>query len=65
MKSFFVIKNRVALCIAAIMFSTSANARNLINYADLFKAYHACFILYNVNENKIVSEYNPNNYCNQ
>jgi beta-lactamase class D/beta-lactamase class D OXA-1 len=34
-------------------------------YAELFKGYHACFILYNVNEHKIVSEYNPGNYCNQ
>lgn len=34
-------------------------------YAEQFKKYNACFILYNLNEHKIVSEYNPANRCNE
>lgn len=34
-------------------------------YSHLFKNYNACFILYNLNEHKIVQEYNPYNRCNQ
>ncbi len=34
-------------------------------YAKHFGHYHGCFILYHVNENKIVSQYNPNNRCNE
>ena len=49
---------------AAILNST-ANALTTKEYARLFKNYNACFILYNLNENKIVSEYNPNHYCDQ
>ncbi|WP_242604326.1 penicillin-binding transpeptidase domain-containing protein [Legionella birminghamensis] len=41
------------------------NAKTTLEYSELFKNYDACFILYSVNEHKIVSEYNPNNYCNQ
>ena len=35
------------------------------DYSQLFKNYEACFILYNLNEHKIISEYNPNNRCSQ
>lgn len=31
----------------------------------LFKNYNACFLLYHVNQDKMVSEYNPNNRCYQ
>lgn len=34
-------------------------------YYELFKNYHACFILYDVNEHKILSKYNPYNRCHQ
>ncbi|MCP0913326.1 MULTISPECIES: penicillin-binding transpeptidase domain-containing protein [Legionella] len=34
-------------------------------YNKTFKGYNACFILYDVNKNKIISKYNPKNYCNQ
>lgn len=45
--------------------SVSVHATSTQEYSQLFKNYHACYILYNLNEHKIVSEYNPNNYCNQ
>jgi beta-lactamase class D len=32
---------------------------------DLLKNYDACFILYDINQNKIIQEYNPNNRCNE
>ncbi|MBA2651130.1 MAG: class D beta-lactamase [Tatlockia sp.] len=50
-----------------LTFATLIAAANPIkkqDYQRLLKNYNACFILYNLNENKIVSEYNPNNYCN-
>ena len=34
-------------------------------YSHQFKNYDGCFILYSVNKHKVVSEYNPNNRCNQ
>lgn len=34
-------------------------------YADLLNKYNACFILYSVDENKIISQFNPHNYCNE
>jgi beta-lactamase class D len=47
--------------------SLNAVAQDIANehliYA--FKDYEACFILYSVNEHKIVSEYNPGNRCIQ
>lgn len=47
--------------------SFNVGAQNIANehliYA--FKDYNACFILYHVNEQKIVSEYNPGNRCTQ
>lgn len=36
-----------------------------LNYAHLFKGYHACFLLYNVTKQKLVSEYNPNHRCEE
>jgi beta-lactamase class D len=41
------------------------NAITTQEFSELFKTYDACFILYNLNEHKIVSQYNRNNYCNQ
>ena len=51
----------------AAMTSCSINAQEITSqdYAKAFKNYNACFILYSVNQHKIVSEYNPNNRCNQ
>lgn len=47
------------------LFSLRVVANTPPDYAALFTGYHACFILYSVNKHKVVSEYNPNNYCNQ
>lgn len=42
-------------------------ARDITNqeYATHFKNYNACFILYNLNKHQIVTEYNPDNRCNE
>lgn len=58
-------KKLLLVILATSSLSTNINAKTTQKYSELFKNYDACFILYNLNENKIVSEYNPNNYCNQ
>lgn len=55
----------LALILAAVALNASANEITTQEYSQLFKNYNGCFILYNLNEHKIVSEYNPNNRCNQ
>jgi beta-lactamase class D len=58
-------KKNLTICLAAMTLSITAHAMAPNNYAELFKGYHACFILYNVNEHKIISEYNADNRCSQ
>ncbi|STX28862.1 class-D beta-lactamase [Legionella beliardensis] len=65
MNTFLVTKKKLALCLAALTLTLPAQAITTADYAKLFKGYDACFILYNVNDHKIISEYNPNNRCNQ
>lgn len=55
----------LTVILATIILSSTANAITTQEYSQLFKSYNGCFILYNLNEHKIVSEYNPNNRCNQ
>src|SRR5436190_24078749 len=56
----------LALILGVTILSSTANAAiTPQEYSQLFKSYNGCFILYNLNEHKVVSEYNPNNYCNQ
>lgn len=59
-------KHITALFLAAAMLNT-ANAKVITReeYDQLFKDYRACFILYNIKEHKIISEYNPNNRCQE
>lgn len=59
--------NKVMALILAILIAPSGNANQIGHkkYAQLFKDYNACFMLYSINEHKIVSEYNPQNRCNQ
>jgi len=58
-------KKCLALILAFVALNASAHQITSQEYSELFKKYNACFILYNLNEQKIVSEYNPNNRCNQ
>lgn len=58
-------KKLLLLLLTTCSLSINVNAKTAPNFSELFKNYNACFILYNLNENKIVSEYNPDNYCNQ
>lgn len=55
----------LALMLATTTLSAAAHEITPEKYSQLFKNYNACFILYHVNQHKIVSEYNPDNYCNQ
>jgi beta-lactamase class D len=59
------VKKLLTLILATIAINAAAKEITTQEYYQLFKNYDACFILYNLNEHKIVSEYNPNNYCNQ
>ena len=47
--------------------TVGAHAREITpqEFTLSFKKYDACFIFYNLNEHKIVSEYNPSNRCNE
>jgi len=58
-------KKVLALILATVTFGACANVITTQEYAKHFKDYDACFMLYNVNEQKVVSEYNPNNRCSQ
>ncbi|MCL9684317.1 penicillin-binding transpeptidase domain-containing protein [Legionella maioricensis] len=55
----------LALILATTSFSVVAKEITPEKYSQVFKNYDACFILYSVNQQKIVSEYNPENHCNQ
>lgn len=54
-----------ALALLTISINTAAYAITSQEYSQLFKNYDACFILYNMNERKIVSQYNPNHRCSE
>jgi beta-lactamase class D/beta-lactamase class D OXA-1 len=58
-------KQLLAFLLASSLLSANVNAKTSREYSELFKNYDACFILYNLNDHKMVSEYNPNNHCNQ
>jgi beta-lactamase class D len=58
-------KKILALILSITILGSTAEAMTTKEYSQLFKNYHGCFILYNLNKDKIVSEYNPHNYCNQ
>lgn len=45
------------------IFALNLNASATIKYERLFENFEACFILYDVYNQHIVSEYNPNNRC--
>jgi beta-lactamase class D len=55
----------LALILTIVSLSVAANKISPEKYSQLFKNYNACFILYSVNQHKVVSEYNPKNHCNQ
>lgn len=58
---------RIIIKVFLIVLSLNATAKSITikEYSNLFKNYHGCFILYNLNENKVISKYNPYNRCNQ
>lgn len=58
-------KKLLMLVLMSITLNVTAKTITEHDYADMFKDYHACFILYNLHKNKVVSEYNPQNYCNE
>jgi beta-lactamase class D len=56
-------KKLLILISAAFTLSATAHAITTQDYAERFKNFNACFILYSVNEHKIISEYDPKNRC--
>lgn len=58
-------KKIVMLLLATLPFAAQAKEITQAQYKQVFKNDNACFILYNVNQHKIVSEYNPHNRCNE
>ncbi len=55
----------LVLLLATATMSAAAKEITTQEYAQLFKNFDGCFILYSVNKHKIISEYNPKNHCNQ
>lgn len=55
----------IVLVLAITTASGYAKTISTEEYSHLFKNYDGCFILYNVNKHKIISEYNPSNRCSQ
>ncbi|MCS5711881.1 penicillin-binding transpeptidase domain-containing protein [Candidatus Berkiella aquae] len=53
----------LSVVLAAVTLNANAHATTAQEYEQLFKGYDACYILYNVNKNKVVSQYNPNHRC--
>ncbi|MBY0544707.1 MAG: penicillin binding protein transpeptidase domain-containing protein [Gammaproteobacteria bacterium] len=51
--------------LVATTLDATANTITTQEYTQQLKTYNACFILYDLNHHKVVSEYNPHNYCNQ
>lgn len=51
--------------LAILSFNITAKTIAHEHLAYAFKNYNACFILYDVNQKKIVSEYNPGSRCSQ
>jgi beta-lactamase class D len=58
-------KKLFTLLLTVITMNAHAKEITAQEYASQFKSYDACFILYSINKHKIISEYNPNNRCNQ
>lgn len=58
--------NKLLILILTTIISTFvAYGQTTPEYTKLFKNYNACFILYDINKHKIVSQYNPDNRCNE
>ena len=55
----------LTLILTTLALNASAQTITIKTYSQLFKNYEGCFILYNLNEHKVVSEYNPNDDCRQ
>lgn len=58
-------KKLLALILSINYLCVTAHALTSQQYIQIFKNYEGCFILYNLSEDKIVSEYNPKNRCSQ
>lgn len=52
------------VCLSSFAYSKSSDIHQSL-YSKLFKNYNVCFILFDVNRQKIVKEYNPFNRCHQ
>ncbi len=58
-------KKVLALILTTTAFNASAKMITTQEFAKNFQDYDACFMIYDVKAQKVVSEYNPNNRCSQ
>ena len=58
-------KKILALTLISSVISAHATELTEDTFTKAFNNYDACFILYDVNHAKVLSEYNPHNRCNQ
>jgi len=59
-----VIAMTALVVVSSVSFAAPHSSIDLA-YPKLFSAYDACFMLYDLNQQKMVSEYNPNNRCSE
>ncbi|MBS0290821.1 MAG: class D beta-lactamase [Proteobacteria bacterium] len=58
-------KKLLTALICSMTLNASAKVITTQEFANSFKNYDACFMLYDLNTNKVVSEYNPNGRCGE
>ncbi len=58
-------KKMLAFIFAMSTLIANAHEISAHEFSELFKHFDGCFILYSMDEHKIISEYNPNNRCSQ
>lgn len=58
---------RLLILLLLVTCAVTANAADgkSIPYSQLFDGYNGCFLLFDLNKDKLVLEYNPNNRCQQ
>lgn len=58
-------KTYLFISILALIFNSSVQAAIKPDFKVLFKDYNACFLLYSITDDKLISVYNPKNRCHQ
>ncbi|RMX03910.1 class D beta-lactamase [Legionella jordanis] len=58
-------KTLISLCLSMLCLMVLAKPIDSAHYDQVFKSYHACFILYDLTEGKIINLYNPLQRCSE